>query len=124
MALKHPQITRRSALAILARAPLAAAVAVSPAPLTMRDDGVHSMHVTWSNIEKLQSRLAVMRGQGMQNMHVTWGPLGLVATAEERAGYVLEMLDAPAARVSAADIDGPLRTTRAPVDVRELVNTL
>lgn len=110
MALNHPQITRRNAVAILARAPLAAAVAVSPAPLT--------------NLDKLKARLAVMRGQGMQNMHVTWGPLGLAATAEERAGYLLEALDAPSTPMSATDVDGPPRTMRSPVDVRELVKSL
>jgi hypothetical protein len=49
--------TRRNALAILAIAPLAAAISVSPAPL--------------SNVEKLEARLVVMRRNGLVRMFVS-----------------------------------------------------
>jgi hypothetical protein len=73
--------TRRNAVAILAIAPLAAAISVSPAPL--------------SNVEKLEARLVVMRRNGLVRMHVTWCPRGAAMTAEERAGVLLNALDAP-----------------------------
>ncbi len=73
--------TRRNALAILAVAPLAAAISVSPAPL--------------SDVEKLEARLVVMRRHGLVRMHVTWCPKGAAMTAQERAGVLLKALDAP-----------------------------
>ena len=54
--------TRRNAVAILAIAPLAAAISVSPAPL--------------SNVEKLEARLVVMRRNGLVRMFVNWLPEG------------------------------------------------
>jgi hypothetical protein len=73
--------TRRNAVAILAIAPLAAAISVSPAPL--------------SDVEKLEARLVVMRRNGLVRMQVTWCPRGAAMTAEERAGVLLNALDAP-----------------------------
>jgi hypothetical protein len=73
--------TRRNALAILAIAPLAAAISVSPAPL--------------SNVEKLEARLVVMRRNGLVRMFVSWCPKGAAMTVEERAGVLLAALDAP-----------------------------
>jgi hypothetical protein len=73
--------TRRNAVAILAVAPLAAAISVSPAPL--------------SNVEKLEARLVVMRRNGLVRMHVSWCPNGAAMSAEQRAGVLLNALDAP-----------------------------
>jgi hypothetical protein len=73
--------TRRNAVAILAIAPFAAAISVSPAPL--------------SNVEKLEARLVVMRRNGLVRMFVSWCPKGAAMTAEERAGVLLAALDAP-----------------------------
>jgi hypothetical protein len=73
--------TRRNALAILAIAPFAAAISVSPAPLC--------------DVEKLEARLVVMRRNGLVRMHVTWCPKGAAMTAEERAGVLPNALDAP-----------------------------
>jgi hypothetical protein len=75
----HPN-TRRNAVAILAVAPLAAAISVSPAPL--------------SNMEKLDARLVVMRRKGLVRMCVSWCPKGAAMTTEERAGVLLRALDA------------------------------
>jgi hypothetical protein len=72
--------TRRNAVAILAIAPFAAAISVSPAPL--------------SNVEKLEARLAIMRRNGLVRMFVSWCPKGAAMTAEERAGVLLAALDA------------------------------
>lgn len=71
--------TRRSAVAILAIAPLAAAISVPP-PL--------------SNVEKLEARLVVMCRNGLVRMCVSWCPKGAAMTAEERAGVLLRALDA------------------------------
>jgi hypothetical protein len=73
--------TRRNAVAILTMAPLAAAISVSPAPL--------------SNVEKLEARLVVMRRNGLVRMFVSWCPKGAAMTVEERAGVLLAALDAP-----------------------------
>jgi hypothetical protein len=73
--------TRRNAVAILAIAPLEAAISVSPAPL--------------SNVEKLEARLVVMRRNGLVRMFVSWCPKGAAMTVEERAGVLLAALDAP-----------------------------
>ena len=73
--------TRRNAVAILAIAPLAAAISVSPAPL--------------SNVEKLHARLVVMRRNGLVRMFVSWCPKGAAMTVEERAGVLLAALDGP-----------------------------
>jgi hypothetical protein len=83
MAQNHTQnvSTRRNAVAILAIAPLAAAISVSPAPL--------------SNVEKLRARLVVMRRNGLVRMFVSWCPRGAAMTVEERAGVLLAALDAP-----------------------------
>jgi hypothetical protein len=95
--------TRRNAAAILAMAPLAAAISVSPARL--------------SNVEKLEARLAVMRHNGLVRMHVTWCPRGGAMTAEERAGVLLNALDAarsrsdlPAAAVAPDDVHEPTKS--------------
>ena len=96
--------TRRNAVAILAVAPLAAAISVSPARL--------------SNVEKLEARLAVMRRDGLVRMHVTWCPRGAAMTAEERAGVLLNALDAPRSRS-----DSPA-TANPPDDVHEPVKSL
>lgn len=72
--------TRRNAVAILAIAPLAAAISVSPA---------------LSNVEKLEARLVVMRRNGLVRMFVSWCPKGAAMTVEERAGVLLAALDAP-----------------------------
>jgi hypothetical protein len=66
--------TRRNAVAILAIAPLAAAISVSPA---------------LSNVEKLEARLVVMRRNGLVRMFVSWCPKGAAMTVEERAGVLL-----------------------------------
>jgi hypothetical protein len=63
--------TRRNAVAILAVVPLAAAISVSPAPL--------------SNVEKLEARLVVMRRNGLVRMCVSWCPIGATMAAEGRA---------------------------------------
>ena len=73
--------SRRNAFAILAIAPLAAAISVSPAPL--------------SDVEKLEARLVVMRHDGLVRMHVSWCPRGAAMTAEERASVLPNALDAP-----------------------------
>jgi hypothetical protein len=73
--------TRRNAIAILAIAPLAAAISVSPAPL--------------SKVEKLEARLVVMRRNGLVRMFVSWCPKGAAMTVEERAGVLLAALDGP-----------------------------
>jgi hypothetical protein len=73
--------TRRNAVAILTMAPLAAAISVSPAPL--------------SNVEKLEARLVVMCRNGLVRMFVSWCPKGAAMTVEERAGVLLAALDAP-----------------------------
>jgi hypothetical protein len=72
---------RRNAVAILAIAPLAAAISVSPAPQ--------------SDVEKLEARLVVMRRNGLVRMHVSWCPKGAAMTAEEHAGVLPNALDAP-----------------------------
>jgi hypothetical protein len=95
--------TRRNAVAILAIAPLAAAISVSPAPL--------------SNVEKLEARLVVMRRNGLVRMHVSWCPKGAAMTAEERAGVLLAALDAP--RRSGSPV-----TMRPPHDAHEFAGSL
>jgi hypothetical protein len=89
--------TRRAFLTLLGLAPIAA-LAVPFAPL--------------SNLEKLRARLEVMRANGLVNMHISWGPKAAQMSAEERAGHVLEWLDAP--RVVS---DRPPVSRRAPMDV-------
>ena len=95
--------TRRNAVAILAVAPLAAAISVSPAPL--------------SNVEKLEARLVVMRRDGLVRMCVSWCPIGAAMTAEEQACVLLAALDAPRRRDSPA-------TTHPPDEVREFAKSL
>src|SRR5450755_2742857 len=96
--------TRRNAVAILAVAPLAAAISVSPARL--------------SNVEKLEARLAVMRRNGLVRMHVSWCPRGAAMTTEERAGVLLNALDAPRSRSDLPAAANP------PDDVREPAKSL
>jgi hypothetical protein len=95
--------TRRNAVAILAIAPLAAAISVSPAPL--------------SNVEKLEARLVVMRRNGLVRMHVSWCPKGAAMTVEERAGVLLAALDAPRR-------DGSSVAKRPADEVREFAKSL
>lgn len=92
--------TRRDVVALIGAAPIVAAVAVV-APL--------------SNVEKLRARLA-----GALNFRVSWGPAAANMTAEERAGVILDALDAPLRRVQI----GPPRTKKEPIDVRDLVRNL
>ncbi len=96
--------TRRNAVAILAVAPLAAAISVSPAPL--------------SNVEKLEARLVVMRRNGLVRMCVSWCPIGAAMMAEERAGVLLAALDATRIRSDA------LATAYPPGGVREFSKSL
>jgi hypothetical protein len=91
--------TRRNAVAILAVAPLAAAISVSPAPL--------------SSVAKLEARLMVMRRNGLVRMHVSWCPKGAAMSVEERAGVLLNALDAPRSR------GDPLATADPPDDAHE-----
>jgi hypothetical protein len=51
---------RRNAVAILEIAPLAAAISVSPAPL--------------SDVETLEARLVVTNRNGLARMYVSWSP--------------------------------------------------
>jgi hypothetical protein len=96
--------TRRSAVAILAVAPLAAAISVPPPPL--------------SNVEKLEARLVVTRRSGLVRMCVSWCPKGAAMTAEERAGVLLAALDAPRIRRDSS------ATTHPPDEVREFATSL
>jgi hypothetical protein len=96
--------TRRNAAAILAVAPLAVAISVSPARL--------------SNVEKLEARLAVMRRNGLVCMHVTWCPKGAAMSAEERAGVLLNALDVPRSRSDLPAAANP------PDDVHESAKSL
>jgi hypothetical protein len=95
--------TRRNAIAILAIAPLAAAISVSPAPL--------------SNVEKLEARLVVMRRNGLVRMFVSWCPKGAAMTVEERAGVLLAALEAP--RRSGSPV-----AMRSAEEVREFTKSL
>ena len=72
-------VARRNVDAILAIAPLAAAISVSPAPL--------------SNVEMLEARLVVMRRNGLVRMHVRGAAATM--TTEQRAGVLRDVLDAP-----------------------------
>lgn len=82
------EITRRTLVAMLGIVP--AALALPATPL--------------SNLEKLVQRLERDR---VINFSVTWGPEAASLTVEERAGVLLEALDAAADPVE--DIDGDLR---------------
>jgi hypothetical protein len=95
--------TRRNAVAILAVAPVAAAISVSPAPL--------------SSVEKLEARLVVMRRNGLVRMHVSWCPKGAAMSAAERASVLLNALDAPRSRCD------PLATADPPDDAHEPVSS-
>jgi hypothetical protein len=96
--------TRRNAVAILAIAPLAAAISVSPAPLF--------------DVEKLHARLEVMRRNGLVRMHVSWGPKASAIPASQQATDLLEFLDAP--RLLHAAAPGK----PSPFDVREFAKSL
>jgi hypothetical protein len=95
--------TRRNAVAILAIAPLAAAISVSPAPL--------------SSVEKLEARLVVMRRNGLVRMHVSWCSKGAAMSAEERAGVLLNALDAPRSRGDPPVAADPSDDVREPVSL-------
>jgi hypothetical protein len=96
--------TRRNAVAILEIAPFAAAISVSPAPL--------------SDVERLEARLVVIRRNGLVRMYVSWRPNNAGITAEERAGALLAALNGSSTRRC------PPVATRPPDEVREFSKSL
>jgi hypothetical protein len=96
--------SRRDADEILAIAPLAAAISVSPAPL--------------SDVERLEARLVVMRRNGLVRMYVSWRPKSADITADARAGPHLAALS-----ISSTRWCSPV-ATRPPNEVREFSKSL
>ncbi len=76
--------SRRNADAILAIAPLAAAISVSPAPL--------------SDVERPEARLVVIRRNGLVRMYVSWRPKSVGITVDARAGPLLAALNVSSTR--------------------------
>jgi hypothetical protein len=76
--------SRRNADAILAIAPLASAITVSPAPL--------------SDVERLETRLVVIRRNGLVRMYVSWRPKSADVTPDARAGPHLAALNVSSTR--------------------------
>jgi hypothetical protein len=96
--------SRRNADAILAVAPLAAAISVSPAPL--------------SDVESLEARLVVIRRNGLVRMYVSWRPKSAGITADARAGPYLAALNGSSTRWCS-----PV-ATRPPEEVPEFSKSL
>ncbi len=68
-----------------------------------------------TNVQKLRAR---MERDGVTAFEVWWGPKAKDMTVEERAGVLLQVLDAPRL------IGGPPQSGQPVVDVREFVDTL